>query len=79
MFNNLLRGIGSAPPWAVGLARGVVEAAVMAGLGVLALQLSSAPPAALVPFVPLGLVIIRYLEGVADNIDPAKQRDPNAG
>lgn len=77
ILNNLVRGLGTAPPWAVGLARGILEAVVMAALIGLGLFLTNSPPAAIVPFVPVLLVLIRYLEGAADSIDPAKQRDPN--
>lgn len=77
MGTNLLRGTGNAAPWAVGLARGILEAVVMAVLVGLALFLTNQPPAAVVPFTPFLLLILRYLEGLADNIDPAKQRAPN--
>lgn len=78
MISKYTRGLDGAAPWAVALVRGVLEAAVMAGLGALALFLTSSPPAAIVPFAPFGLVVIRVLEGLADNIDPAKQRAPDA-
>lgn len=77
MLSKYLRGLQGAAPWAVGVARGILEAAVMAGLVAAALTLTSSPPAAIVPFVPILLFLIRYLEGVADNIDPAKQRTPD--
>lgn len=65
--------------WLVGLVRGVVEAAAMAGLLYLTAALASSDvPAALVPFVPVLLAGIRFLEGVVDHIDPAKQRAPEA-
>jgi hypothetical protein len=65
----------SDPVWTA-LARGVIEAAVMAALMVLALFITAAPPAAIVPFAPLLLAAVRWLEGVVDQIDPAKVRRP---
>lgn len=79
MINTLLRGLGDARPWLVGLARGILEAAVMAGLAGLYLTLTSSPPQALVPFLPVVLFGLRLLEGIADSIDPAKQRAPTDG
>lgn len=75
---DALRGLRF-DPWVTGLLRALAEAAVMAVLIVLALFLTSAPPAAIVPFVPVLLAIIRWLEGLADQIDPAKVRRPQAG
>lgn len=74
LIGNLLRGIVGSP-WVVGLARGIAEAAVLAGLAVLAGALVSEDvPAALLPLGPALLAGIRTLEGIADNIDPAKKR-----
>jgi hypothetical protein len=74
---DLFRGLHIEPIY-VALARAAVEAAAMAVLIVLALFITSAPPAAIVPFVPILLAIIRWLEGVVDQIDPAKSRRPTA-
>lgn len=67
------------PPALVGFLRGLLEAAVMAGLiaGV-AYATSSDAPAALQLYTPLFVLGGRTLEGLADHIDPAKKRDPNA-
>ena len=74
---RLIRGLGVDPIY-VGLARAILEAAVMAVLLTLALFITAAPPAAIVPFVPVLHAIIRWLEGVADQIDPSKVRNPDA-
>lgn len=69
---DLVRGIFTSP-WIVGLARGVLHAALSAGLlfGVAALSGSNVP-AALIPFVPILIAALRGLEGVVDQLDPAK-------
>lgn len=72
----LLRGLIGAP-WLVGLARGILEAALMGALVAIAAYINAHAPAALVPYVPVALLIIRALEGAVDQIDPAKQRGPN--
>ena len=76
LIKQLLRGI-DVPPGLVGMARGALESAVMAGfeeLIVLSPQVSWGSWAIL---VPIGILVIRTGEGIADHIDPAKRRQPN--
>lgn len=62
-------------PWVVALLRGVVEAAVLGVLGVLIVWLGDVTAGALAAYAPLGVVLLRQLEGLADQkIDPTKQR-----
>lgn len=69
---DLVRGVFTSP-WIVGLARGVLHAAISAGLLFLTAALSGSDvPAALVPFVPVLIAALRGLEGVVDQLDPAK-------
>ena len=71
---------GGAAPWLVGFARGIAEAAVMAALLAITAWLAGPDvPLRLVPFVPFLVVGIRWLEGFADQIDPAQRRAPNDG
>ena len=66
---------GHAAPWVVGLVRGLVEAAVLAALGGLVVWLSSADvPQEVAAWAPALVVLIRTLEGVADQIDPSRDR-----
>ena len=75
---DILRGLTTAP-WLVALMRGLVEAVVLAALFFVASWLTSSDvPTQLVPLVPLLLTVIRTIEGLADQIDPAKQRVPAA-
>lgn len=75
---SILRG-GSAA-WLVGLARGLVEAAVLGALIALAAWLAGPDvPVRLIPYVPFMLVGLRFLEGLADQIDPAQRRAPTDG
>lgn len=69
---DLIRGVFTSP-WIVGIARGVLHAALSAGLlfGIGALS-GTDVPAALVPFVPILIAALRGLEGVIDQLDPAK-------
>jgi len=70
----LLRGLDFAP-LAVSLARGVLEAAVMAGLieTLVLFQLTQWGDA----WWAVGVIYgIRQAEGLADHIDPAKRRVP---
>lgn len=71
---NLLRGI-DIPPAAVGLARGAVEAAVMAGI-VEVLVLFGETEWGDAIWAPLVIYAMRQLESIADHIDPAKKRAP---
>lgn len=67
---RLLRGIGI-PPEYVAAARGVLEAAVLAGLAYITLVLPEFIEAESL-WLGVGYAIIRTLEGYADKIDPAK-------
>jgi len=71
---DVLRGLHM-PAWLVGIARGIVEAAVFAGLyaGADAIAAGALPDEAAWSGAVL-LWGIRSLEGVADAIDPAKRR-----
>lgn len=69
---DLIRGVFTSP-WIVGLVRGVAHAALSAGLLFLVSALSGTDvPAALIPFVPILIAALRGLEGVVDQLDPAK-------
>lgn len=75
---NLIRGL-TAPAWLVGLVRGIIEAAIIAGLQVIVLTLGTVQlPGAWAVFAPGIILLVRFAEGAADHIDPSKQRDPNA-
>ena len=67
---SILRGIGISPEY-VAAARGVVEAAVLAGLAYVALVLPEFIEAESL-WLAVGYAVIRTLEGYADKIDPAK-------
>lgn len=69
---EIIRGLVTSP-WIVGTARGIVHAALSAGLLFLIGALGGTDvPALLVPFVPIIIAGLRVLEGVVDQIDPAK-------
>ena len=70
-----LRGIGI-PAWLVGLARGIVEAAVLAGILVLISWLTTADLGSYAALAPIAILALRTVEGMADNIDPSKKRRP---
>lgn len=73
---DLLRGL-QAPAWIVGIARGVVEAALMGALVMAADAVQSgALPAEYAPFAAIAIVVIRTAEGLVDQIDPQKKRSP---
>ena len=62
-------------PTVVGAARGALEAAAIAAVGVAVVALGEVEAAELVPFVPAALLALRTIEGIIDdNIDPTKQR-----
>jgi len=70
----LLRGLDFAP-LAVSLARGVLEAAVMAGL-IETLVLFQQTEWADAWWAVVVIYGIRQIEGIADHIDPEKRRAP---
>lgn len=76
---DFIKGWG-VPPWLVGAVRGLIEAAVMAVLLGIAVMLGDATwvqehlPPQLIPYVGVAILLVRSLEGVADNIDPSKHR-----
>lgn len=72
---SLLRGIGL-PPALVGAARGVLEAVIIGALGAAAVELSVADWGQFAVASPFVFAAIRFLEGVADHIDPVKSRVP---
>ena len=67
---DFLRGL-NVPPVIVGLVRGAVEAAVLGGLGALIIYVTSADLGSWVWVAPVIVQGIRFLEGLADQIDPA--------
>ena len=71
---DLIRGIG-VPPALVGIARGVIEAAVVSALAALVVLIPEAdiPETARV-WAPVVLMVVRIIEGIADGIDPSKSR-----
>jgi len=72
---NILRGI-DLPPAIVGIARGVVEAAVMAGLVALVTAVGAFDWGDKAYLAPVVLFALRSVEGFADHIDPGKTRAP---
>lgn len=75
---DILRGL-NLPPFLVSLARGLIEAAIIGALGAAVIFLGeidiSQLPDGIGP-VGLGIAVwvLRALEGLADQIDPAKVR-----
>jgi hypothetical protein len=62
------------PPAVVGVVRGVVEAAVLGGIGALITALGGLSGQAAV-YAPIAIVILRSLEGAIDHkIDPTQTR-----
>ena len=63
------------PPWTVALLRGVLEAAVLAAIGAAIAAVGDVTAGGLAPYAPIGLLVLRQLEGLADQrIDPTRQR-----
>lgn len=61
-------------PMVVGIVRGVVEAAVLAGIGALIVALGDVDGVVAI-YAPIGIALLRSLEGLVDHkIDPSKQR-----
>lgn len=76
---DVVRGLGDFPASVVGFARGLVEAAALAGLGAVAIYVQDYDFSILgiddgvaIFAIPAVLWVIRTLEGVADQIDPNK-------
>jgi hypothetical protein len=62
-------------PWVVAFLRGLAEAAVLAVIGAAIVALSEVSAGQLAPVAPIGVLVLRQLEGVADQlIDQTKQR-----
>ena len=73
---NLLRGLDF-PPALVGLLRGAIEAGAIAAIGAIIIVLSDADlPEEWKFAIPLAVQGLRFLEGLADQVDPSKQRRP---
>lgn len=70
---TVLRGVGIPPAW-VGFARGLLEAVLMGALAGGTIWLGETEDLKLV--APIGFLVIRFLEGLVDQIDPAKTRSP---
>jgi hypothetical protein len=69
-----LRGVYS-DPRVVGLARGILEAAIFAAALVILDQVNAADsPNWVKEFAPLAVVAWRFVEGYVDKIDPQKTR-----
>jgi hypothetical protein len=71
-MRRVLRGI-DVPPVAVGVARGALEAAVFAALGVVAVAITDLDLGSYAWLAPLLVFGLRVLEGWADHIDPEKR------
>jgi hypothetical protein len=69
----------SRPPALVAFLRGLAEAVILAGLGYGITVLSGVHSGELAPWAPVGLLLLRQLEGVADHIDETKRRAPERG
>jgi hypothetical protein len=61
-------------PLLVAFARGILEAAAMAGILFASEYLTTAELGDFKMYAPLAVLFLRQLEGVVDKIDPAKQR-----
>lgn len=71
---------GGVRPALVALARAALEAAVLAVVGVLIVALGDVSTGDLAPWAPIGVLVLRQLEGLADEyIDPTRQRGPLGG
>jgi hypothetical protein len=70
---DLLRGLHT-PAALVGLARGIVEAGLMALVAAVALYITSDPR--FIAIAPTAVAVERWLEGIIDHIDPEKKRAP---
>ncbi len=75
LVRDAVRGLGI-PPVVVGVARGAVEAGVMAALIAIAEAAGGADWGDRAYLLPLVLVAVRTAEGWADHIDPARKRAP---
>lgn len=70
-----LRGL-DVPPWLVATLRGLVEAVLMGGLTAAAIYVTEDEQ--LIVIAPILLFVIRWAEGLADQVDKAKVRKPPA-
>ena len=62
-------------PALVALTRAIIEAIVLAIIGVLIVALTEVDSGQLAPWAPIGVLALRQLEGLADErIDPSKAR-----
>jgi hypothetical protein len=62
-------------PALVALLRGALEAAALAFLAAVIVWVSSADLGSLAPWAPIGMLVLRQLEGIIDqHIDPTTQR-----
>jgi len=68
-----VRGLHT-PPWVVGLVRGLMEAVLMGGLVAAAIWVSE--DERMIGLVPVALLVIRWLEGIVDQIDKGTVRQP---
>ena len=78
-FIDVVRGLGNAPAVVVGFSRGLVEAVVLGALAGVAVWVADFDISVLgisedyIPFVvPFALLVLRTVEGYADQIDPSK-------
>lgn len=73
---DILRGLNIPPSW-VGFARGLVEAAIIAGIGaaINEVQLASVGTDKVI-FAAVAVGGLRWLEGIVDHIDAIHQRKP---
>lgn len=75
LIRDMVRGLGI-PPVVVGIARGAVEAGIMAALIAVAEAAGGANWGDRAYLLPAVLVAVRTAEGWADHIDPARKRAP---
>lgn len=62
-------------PLTVSIVRGVAEAVVLALIAALVVALGDVSAGSLAPYAPIGLLVLRTLEGVVDNkLDPGVKR-----
>lgn len=69
---------GTAPAL-VAFLRGLAEAVLLGGIGYAITVLTAVDGGQLAPWAPIGLLALRQLEGLADQIDPTQRRSPERG